>query len=142
MYQAHQRQLYHRDLKPANILIDRSDRAWVCDFGLVRRGSVQASISPTNSNAFMGTVQFMSPEQERDPRLADVRSDIWSLGATLHYLVTGRSAKGMRAERIPAELREVILQATEEEAADRFADMQVFQQALAAVLAPAASAAV
>ena len=142
LYQAHQRQLYHRDLKPANILIDRSDRAWVCDFGLVRRGSVQASISPTNSNAFMGTVQFMSPEQERDPRLADARSDIWSLGATLHYLVTGRSAKGMRAERIPAELREVILQATEEEAADRFADMQVFQQALAAVLAPAAPAAV
>jgi formylglycine-generating enzyme required for sulfatase activity len=82
----------------------------------------------------LGTQQFMAPEQEQDPRLATLQSDIFSLGATLHYLVTGRRP-GLSRKGIPSELVEVIERATENEPDDRFVSMAAFKAALELAIA-------
>ncbi|MEY2725786.1 MAG: hypothetical protein RLZZ458_1653, partial [Planctomycetota bacterium] len=84
----------------------------------------------TNSGAQLGSTHFVSPEQDRDPRSATVRSDIWSLGATLHYLVTGRWMNTFRERDTPEMLVDVILKSTEHVADRRYASMEEFARAL------------
>jgi len=88
---AAQRSVVHRDIKPSNILIAANGRAKLIDMGLAR---LQAADNPaadlTASGVTLGTFDYISPEQARDPRVADVRSDIYSLGCTLFYMLTGR----------------------------------------------------
>ncbi len=91
VHAAHRVGLVHRDLKPANLMIDRSEdgstRACVLDFGLARGGEGRGL---TETGRVMGTVSYMSPEQVRgNAALLDRRSDVYSLGATLHTLLTG-----------------------------------------------------
>ncbi|MGB0387245.1 MAG: SUMF1/EgtB/PvdO family nonheme iron enzyme [Ardenticatenaceae bacterium] len=84
----HQRAIIHRDLKPSNILFDEDNIPYIADFGLAK--SAQATWQLTKSDAFIGTLAYMSPEQARDATNLDNRSDIYSLGAILFEMFTGK----------------------------------------------------
>jgi serine/threonine-protein kinase len=79
----------HRDVKPSNIIITPSGRAKLVDLGLARKQSVEESQELTTAGTTLGTFDYISPEQAKDPRNVDVRSDIYSLGCTLYHMLTG-----------------------------------------------------
>jgi serine/threonine-protein kinase len=88
---AHRHGIVHRDLKGSNVVIDRSGRAIVLDFGLARRdvgAGHGADSTETHRDALAGTLSHMAPELLRGER-ADPRSDIWALGVLLFQLVSG-----------------------------------------------------
>jgi serine/threonine protein kinase len=106
---AHERGMVHRDIKPANLLVPRAsgvvafDRppavpapgaapvlVKVVDFGLARfHRPVNSRVSVTHGDHFLGTPEYVSPEQARDATAVDVRSDLYSLGCTFYYALTG-----------------------------------------------------
>ena len=87
---AWERSVVHRDIKPSNIIITPAGRARLVDMGLARLPTVSGAPDLTASGMTLGTFDYISPEQARDPRAADVRSDLYSLGCTLFYMLTGR----------------------------------------------------
>ncbi|MHB1037728.1 MAG: serine/threonine-protein kinase [Pirellulales bacterium] len=85
------RDVVHRDIKPSNVIITPEGRAKLVDMGLARLHQVDRSGDDlTASGVTLGTFDYISPEQARDPRVADVRSDIYSLGCTFYFMLTGR----------------------------------------------------
>ena len=88
---AHQKKIIHRDIKPSNLLLTDDGMIKVGDLGLAKwLIDDDGSNSMTQTGIIMGTPYYISPEQVRNSRDVDWRSDIYSLGATLHHLVTGR----------------------------------------------------
>jgi eukaryotic-like serine/threonine-protein kinase len=79
----------HRDIKPSNVLITPQGRAKLVDLGLARKESTEGSAELTVAGTTLGTFDYISPEQAKDPRSVDVRSDIYSLGCTLYHMLTG-----------------------------------------------------
>lgn len=87
---ASDRGIVHRDIKPSNVLIGEEDTIKLVDMGLARSDNFELSEDMTASGVTLGTFDYISPEQARDPRDADLRSDIYSLGCTLYFMLSGR----------------------------------------------------
>ena len=108
---AHEQGIIHRDIKPHNLMLSNGIIK-ILDFGLASfserkalkadDGDLPSNTSLTNVGSVMGTPDFMSPEQVSDPQRTDVRSDIYSLGATLYYLLAGQPpfATGSVSDRL------------------------------------------
>ncbi|OWK42995.1 serine/threonine protein kinase [Fimbriiglobus ruber] len=87
LHRAHKQGLIHRDVKPDNIMVTLDGVAKLTDLGLVK--DVEGELNLTRTGRGLGTPYFMAPEQFRNAKNADVRCDVYSLGATLYTLLTG-----------------------------------------------------
>jgi serine/threonine protein kinase len=87
LHRAHKQNLVHRDVKPDNILVTPAGVAKLADLGLVKETETDLNLTKTGRG--LGTPHFMAPEQFRNAKNADIRCDIYSLGATLYQMVTG-----------------------------------------------------
>lgn len=160
---AHTQGIIHRDIKPQNLLVDRKQHVRILDMGLARLNPINAAADPTSvagaqteltqSGVIMGTVDFMSPEQATNTRNANERSDIYSLGCTLYFLMTGRAMFDgetcmerllahhqdsrpsllTTVSKIPAALEDVFARMTARQPADRYESMEEVVEALEAV---------
>ncbi len=79
----------HRDIKPSNIIITPQGKAKLVDLGLARKENLETSAHLTVAGTTLGTFDYIAPEQAKDPRNVDVRSDIYALGGTLYHMLTG-----------------------------------------------------
>jgi WD40 repeat protein/serine/threonine protein kinase len=90
---AHEHGLIHRDIKPSNLLLTAQGTVKVLDLGLARMTHTASEDSPstlTESGAVMGTPDYLAPEQARQSHEVDIRADLYSLGCTLYFLLTGK----------------------------------------------------
>jgi serine/threonine protein kinase len=115
---AHEKGMVHRDIKPQNLMMTRKKEIKILDFGLARLASEQSfdqaqggddrPLKPgqTTAGMVLGTPDYIAPEQATDARTADIRADIYSLGCTLYYLLTGQPPfpTGSSIEKLNAHL--------------------------------------
>src|SRR5262249_36144112 len=90
---AHSRNFVHRDVKPANLLRDASGVVKVADMGLARLSAAASEtgvLALTQAGGIVGTSEYMAPEQAVDAQVIDHRADVYSLGCTLYFLLTGK----------------------------------------------------
>ncbi len=94
---AHEKGIIHRDIKPGNLMLDRAGTVRVLDLGLARIIDASNPFSKTvegritQSGTYMGSIDYMAPEQAEDAHAADHRADIYSLGCTFFFLLAGRA---------------------------------------------------
>ena len=93
---AHRAEVVHRDIKPSNVLLDKTGKPWVTDFGLAK----VSGIDLTQTGVGLGTLRYMAPEQLRGE--ATGRSDIYSLGVLLSELVTLERPKELEIDKVPS----------------------------------------
>jgi serine/threonine protein kinase len=90
LHHAYEQGMVHRDIKPQNLMVTPKGVVKILDFGLARLRGGGRGGGITEAGSFMGTPEYVAPEQAADARAADTRSDIYSLGCTLFFLLTGR----------------------------------------------------
>lgn len=157
--EAHSRGVVHRDLKPSNLFLTETDTGErtvkVLDFGISKRTGLgdarTEAMTLTESNALIGSPQYMSPEQLRSSRDVDARSDVWALGLITHKLLTGFDAfeatnlgehfamivsdppmpLRRRRPEAPEELERVVLTSLQKKASHRYQDVGQLACALA-----------
>ena len=153
---AHARGLVHRDVKPANVLIEgegEAERVYLTDFGLARQ--VEATSGVTATGAFVGTLDYVAPEQIRGDQV-DARADVYALGCVLFELLTGNPPFASREDRVskmyahleeepprlvlyrpdlPAELDAVVARALAKDPDERYPSAGDFARAVSAALA-------
>jgi tRNA A-37 threonylcarbamoyl transferase component Bud32 len=150
--EAHDLGIVHRDLKPANLFLASDggrSLVKVLDFGISKLAD-EEDASLTTTQAFLGTPNYMSPEQVRSAKGVDHRTDIWSLGVILYELLAGRipfsgttasavlaaivadPAPSLRDARpdVPPELDAIVTKALSKRAEDRFANVRALASAL------------
>lgn len=154
----HAENIIHRDLKPPNIFITESAQVKVLDFGVARKD--EAGVERTVAGTALGTPAYMAPEQAMGTRDAlDGRADIFSVGAILHALITGKKLHEGRSDQeafvlaatrpapsvariapdLPAEVVALIDRALQWDRRNRFPDALAMRQAIAKVLGTVAS---
>jgi serine/threonine-protein kinase len=153
--EAHAEGLIHRDIKPANIFAARiggvCDVAKLLDFGLVKHTGDHQNAKLPQDHAFSGSPLYMAPEQATASAIPDARSDIYSLGATAYYALTGHVPfEGTNPVRVmiahtrdpvvppsqirpgvPADLEQVVLRCLAKKPDERFPDVESLERALA-----------
>jgi tetratricopeptide (TPR) repeat protein/predicted Ser/Thr protein kinase len=141
IHAAHRVGLIHRDLKPSNVMVERGEdgawRPWVMDFGLARETDAPGV---TVTGSVVGTPHFMSPEQARGDVTLDRRTDVYSLGATLYALLSGKppfsggssinilmrvlaeeaAPIGQHLPSLPADVQTIVMKCLEKEPAKRY----------------------
>jgi serine/threonine protein kinase len=108
LHHAHEEGLVHRDIKPANLMLDTRGTVKILDLGLaLANNDEDGSLTREHDEKVLGTADYLAPEQATDSHTADRRSDIYSLGCTLYYLLVGKPpfASGKLAERLQAHLK-------------------------------------
>ena len=159
---AHRAGLIHRDIKPENIMLEGPDqRALVMDFGIAKAGGADAQKGLTGTGMFLGTPEYMSPEQATGARDVDARSDQYSLALVAYRILTGGrlfesdSMQGMMFKRatvtpqlvtelnaeVPQGVADAIRRALSYEPSERFATMAEFGAAMSAGMGVASAAA-
>ena len=145
--ETHKYGLVHRDIKPSNIMLTAEDQAKLLDFGLTRHFGHRMTMPGT----ILGTIDYMAPEQARDATTVDIRADIYGLGGTLFWCLTGQlpfpfncspvealtrrllaNAPSLKAVApdMPNELSAVVAKMMALNPEDRYADPQAVMQAL------------
>lgn len=122
---AHDEGVVHRDIKPENVLLDRSGRVKVADFGLAKVTGSDASAHLTAVGQVMGTPHYMAPEQIDHPRDVDSRADLFALGVVMYEMLTGTLPRGsfeLPSQRMQVDVRldEVVLKALERDPTRRY----------------------
>ncbi len=100
---AHARGLIHRDVKPGNLMVDRTGTVKIADLGLALQLDLEdTSLTRLLGQGLLGTTDYLAPEQALDCHNVDARADIYSLGCTLYFLLTGRPPfpEGTMAQRL------------------------------------------
>lgn len=143
---AHRKHIFHRDIKPSNLMITPDGTLKLMDFGIAK---VAGEAKMTQVNKIVGTIEFMAPELI-EGKEASIASDIYSMGATLYELVSGKlpfesdtdfnlmqailKKKPVAPEKmndaVPKKLSDIILKAMDKNPASRYPDARSFQQAL------------
>jgi serine/threonine protein kinase len=134
---AHGCGVMHLDIKPGNILIDDRDLVRVADFGLARMLANQdEDVTGERSHGFLGTVGYAAPEQRSKTAAMDQRADIYSLGVTLHEMLTGLLPKcsletSLKNANLPTHVEQIIRKCLQEKPEDRFQSAKELRQAIA-----------
>jgi tRNA A-37 threonylcarbamoyl transferase component Bud32 len=134
---AHDEGIVHRDIKPSNIMLDKKGRVKVADFGLARLKEKNTKDTTANGQAavFMGTPQYMAPEQVEHPWKVDRRADIYSLGVVLYEMLTGELPLGdfqppSQKAGLDPRLDKIVMKALEKAPRRRYQNANEFRAAV------------